>query len=94
VRREIIEELKSIVGDEWVVSAREAIEGYLYDETPIPIRPEACGDVVVVKPSSSEEVSRILQLAIKYLIPVFPRGWWDRSCWGMHPNYERDNFVA
>jgi len=74
VRREAIEELKSIVGDEWVVSAREAIEGYLYDETPIPIRPEACDDVVVVKPGSAEEISKILQLANKYLVPVFPRG--------------------
>jgi len=74
VRREIVEELKSIVGNEWVVSAREIIEGYSYDETPIPIRPEACDDVVLVKPSSSEEVSRILRLANKYLVPVFPRG--------------------
>jgi len=74
VRQEVIEELKSIVGDEWVVSAREAIEGYLYDETPIPIRPEACDDVVVIKPGSAEEISKILQLANKYLVPVFPRG--------------------
>jgi glycolate oxidase len=74
MKQEIIKELKSIIGDEWVVSTREAIEGYLYDETPIPIRPEACEDVVVVKPSSAEEVSRILQLANRYLVPVFPRG--------------------
>jgi glycolate oxidase len=74
MKQEIIEELKSIVGDEWVVSAREAIEGYLYDETPIPIRPEACEDVVVVKPGGAEEVSKILQLANRYLVSVFPRG--------------------
>lgn len=74
MEEEVMGGLRSIVGDEWVVSAREAVEGYLYDETPIPIRPEACRNVVVVKPSSAEEVSGILQLANKYRVPVFPRG--------------------
>lgn len=74
MREEIAREIESIVGAEWVVSAEEAIEGYLYDETPIPIRPKASKDVLVVKPGSTEEVSKILLLANKYGIPIFPRG--------------------
>ncbi|MEM1710987.1 MAG: FAD-binding oxidoreductase [Nitrososphaerota archaeon] len=74
MREKIVRELESIVGAEWVVSAEEAVEGYLYDETPIPVRPEASSDVIVVKPGSAEEVSRILVLANKHGVPVFPRG--------------------
>ena len=74
MEKEVLKELESIVGSEWVVSAREAIEGYLYDETPPPLRPKASEDVVVVKPGNAEEVSKILILANKRRIPVFPRG--------------------
>ncbi|HDD42998.1 MAG TPA: FAD-binding oxidoreductase [Nitrososphaeria archaeon] len=74
MREEVIKELKSIVGEDWVVSARDAVEAYLYDETAIPIRPQASGDVVVVKPGSVEEVSKILSLANEHKVPVFPRG--------------------
>ncbi len=69
-----MKELKSIVGEDWVVSAKDAVEPYLYDETPIPLRPKASSDVVVVKPGSVEEVSKILDLANRHKIPVFPRG--------------------
>lgn len=74
MNEEVVKELKSIVGEDWVVVAKDAVEPYLYDETPIPLRPKANPDVVVVKPRSSEEVSKILSLANKYRIPVFPRG--------------------
>ena len=74
MKEEVIRELKSIVGEDWVVSARDAVEGYLYDETAIPIRPQASGDVVVVKPGNVEEISKILSLANEHKVPVFPRG--------------------
>lgn len=74
MKEEVIRELGSIVGTEWVVSTKEAIDGYLYDETPVPIRPEASRDIVVVKPGSVEELSRVIVLANKYKVPVFPRG--------------------
>jgi len=74
MRNEIVNKLKSIVGEDWVISSKEAITGYLYDETPPPVRPEAGEDVVVVKPQSVEEVSKIILLANEYGIPVFPRG--------------------
>lgn len=70
----LIHELRSIVGEDWVVTGREAVSRYLYDETAPSVRPEAAEDVVVVKPSSSQEVAEVLKLANKYGVPVYPRG--------------------
>lgn len=70
----IIPELYSIVGEDWVITEKDRVQGYLYDETPPPMLPKACEDVVVVKPENAEEVSKIMKLANQYRIPVFPRG--------------------
>ncbi len=67
-------ELKDVVGDEWVITDRRAIERYLYDETPEPVRPKACSDVILVKPADTEEVSKVLKLANSRGVPVYPRG--------------------
>ncbi|MEM1526646.1 MAG: FAD-binding oxidoreductase [Ignisphaera sp.] len=74
IPRLAIDELKSIVGDKWVVEDPLAIERYLYDETALPVRPKANKDIVVVKPGSVEEVSGVIKVANKYRIPVYPRG--------------------
>ena len=74
MEEELIRELKSIVGEDWVVSSKDSVAGYLYDETPPPLRPKACEDVVVVKPGNAEQVSEILKIANEHRIPVFPRG--------------------
>ena len=68
----VLEELKGIVGDDWVVVGD--VSGYLYDETPPAVRPDASRDVVVVKPGCVEEVSRVMAFANREKIPVFPRG--------------------
>jgi glycolate oxidase len=70
----VAELLKKAVGDKWVVSDRDLIEGYVYDETPEPIRPKAAEYLVLVKPASTEEVSRVLKIANEYRVPVFPVG--------------------
>jgi len=70
----VAELLKKVLGDEWVVSDRDSIEGYIYDETPEPIRPKAAEHLVLVKPASTEEVSRVLKIANEYRVPVFPVG--------------------
>ncbi|HDD33934.1 MAG TPA: FAD-binding oxidoreductase [Thermofilaceae archaeon] len=72
--KKVIEELKGIVGEEWVVEEVERIQRYLVDETAEPVRPSPSLDVVLAKPKTTDEVSRILKLANKYGIPVFPRG--------------------
>ncbi|MCS7132214.1 MAG: FAD-binding oxidoreductase [Nitrososphaeria archaeon] len=74
MREEIVSELRSIVGEDWVITGEDRIQGYLYDETPPPMLPEASKDVAVVKPRNAEEVSEILKLANRYGLPVFPRG--------------------
>lgn len=70
----IMEELKKICGADWVVSDLEKIGNYLYDETEENLKPEACTDVVVVKPKDAAEISAILKFANETLTPVIPRG--------------------
>lgn len=70
----IIGKLKEICGDDWVVSDLSMIGGYLYDETEISLKPEACKDVVVVKPADAKEISEVVKLANKEGTPLFPRG--------------------
>ncbi|MBS7660078.1 MAG: FAD-binding oxidoreductase [Candidatus Bathyarchaeia archaeon] len=70
----VIEDLKGIVGERWVITQRELMESYLRDETPDPVRPKPAENLVLVKPSSTEEVSLILKIANDRRIPVFPVG--------------------
>lgn len=68
---EMTEKLKEIVGQEWVVTKREYMESYLRDETPDALRPPAAEDLILVKPSSTKEVSQILKAANDMRVPVF-----------------------
>ncbi|MBS7635081.1 FAD-binding oxidoreductase [Candidatus Bathyarchaeota archaeon] len=70
----LISDLRRIVGDKWVVTQREFMEGYLRDETPDPVRPRAAEGLILVKPSSAEDVAGILKLANANKVPVFPVG--------------------
>ncbi|EDK35506.1 FAD-binding oxidoreductase [Clostridium kluyveri] len=70
----VVENLKAIVGEDWVTSDLSKMQRYLYDETESLLRPEACKDCVVVKPASPEEISKILKYANKELLPVVVRG--------------------
>ena len=66
---DIINELKNIVGNDYVFSDEENLEKYGRDETEdLLYKPE-----VVVKPSNAKEISEILKLANKKLISVTPR---------------------
>jgi len=68
-------ELASVVGKEWVVTDRELMEAYLRDETPEPVRPQAAAkNLVLVKPASTNEVSKVLKIADARKVPVFPVG--------------------
>jgi glycolate oxidase len=71
---EFISKLEGIVGKEWVVTRREAMEDYLVDETAPSVRPKPAADVVLVKPDSAQEISSILKLVSEEKVPVFPRG--------------------
>lgn len=68
----IIKDLIAICGENNVLTCREEITGYTYDEyvNQLP----GCAPEVVVRPGSTEEVSAILKLAEENGVPVTPRG--------------------
>ncbi len=70
----LVKDLKAVVGEEWVVTDRELMEGYLRDETPEPVRPPAAKNLFLVKPASTDEVSKVLKIANAGKVPVFPVG--------------------
>ncbi len=66
----ILNELKSICGEKFVLYDEESLNDYGHDETEdLVFKPE-----VVVKPRTPEEISAVLKLANQYKIPVTPRG--------------------
>ncbi|WP_446896969.1 FAD-binding oxidoreductase [Clostridium sp. LBM24168] len=74
MENEVIEKLKDISGNDWVISSLSQMQSYLYDETEPLIRPQAAEGCVVVKPGSTEEISKILKYANSKLMPVIARG--------------------
>ncbi len=72
VTEQILEELTEILGSKNVLAEKEKIEAYSHDETPA----EQYGHLpeVVVTPTSAEQISKIVKLANRELIPVTPRG--------------------
>lgn len=67
---QIKEKFVSIVGNENIFSDNDSISAYSHDETEdLSFPPE-----IIVKPSSSSQISGILKLANEYKIPVTPRG--------------------
>jgi glycolate oxidase len=70
VDMEIVQQLKAIVGDQYVFVDEESLSNYAHDETEnLHFPPE-----VVVKPRTTEEISRIMKLCNDAIIPVTPRG--------------------
>ncbi|MBT9160987.1 MAG: FAD-binding oxidoreductase [Dehalococcoidia bacterium] len=80
-----VKELQHIVGEGWVITDEERMADYLVDETAVEVRPQPAGELVLVKPASSQEVSSILKLANNEGIPVFPRGGGTGLCGGAIP---------
>jgi glycolate oxidase len=73
-REKLIDLLEDIVGNKWVIIEREFQSSYLKDETPLPMLPSAANDLILVKPFSTKQVSKILEIANKEKITVFPVG--------------------
>lgn len=65
----VLKELKTIVKSEHVLTSTEDRIAYSYDATFLEGYPD-----VVVTPTSTEEVSRVMQLAHARGVPVVPRG--------------------
>ncbi|HEY9002637.1 MAG TPA: FAD-linked oxidase C-terminal domain-containing protein [Mucilaginibacter sp.] len=67
---ELLSAIKAIVGDDAVITQHDGMEKYSHDETEdLTYYPE-----VVVKSKSAEEISALMKLCNKHLIPVTPRG--------------------
>ena len=67
---EIVQQLKAIVGEQFVFVDEESLSNYAHDETEnLHFPPE-----VVVKPRTADEISQIMKLCNDALIPVTPRG--------------------
>jgi glycolate oxidase len=68
----IVEKLKQICSEHSVFTDREKLKPYSHDETP----PEQFAHLpeVVVMPTKTKQISRIMKLATKNKIPVTPRG--------------------
>lgn len=80
----VIKELEKIVGDKNVILDPEKKIDYSHDEsslTDIAREPDA-----VVKPETTQEVSRILSMADREKIPVTPRGGATGLCGGCVPS--------
>jgi glycolate oxidase len=70
VTSDIVGSLQEIVGESGVLTDPHEVEGYSHDETSgLLAHPE-----IVLKPSSTQQVSQVLALAQKERVPVTPRG--------------------
>src|SRR5665213_2676942 len=70
VTPEHISVFQSIIGKENVLFDEENIKNYAHDETEdLRFPPE-----IILKPKTSEEISKILKVCNKEMIPVTPRG--------------------
>jgi glycolate oxidase len=70
LEKDVLKRLEDIVGEKHVLKTGETLEKYSRDET---IGLQAWPDAAV-RVATGEEVSRVLQLANRYSIPVTPRG--------------------
>ncbi len=70
----LLNRLMEVVGKDWVITEREFMETYLKDETPEAMQPSPASNLILLKPSSTKEVSQILRIANKENVPVFPVG--------------------
>ncbi len=70
ITNDILDDLKAVAGKDNVIVDTQILENYAHDETPLyHSMPE-----VVIKPSTGEEISEIIALAARKLIPITPRG--------------------
>jgi glycolate oxidase len=73
ISKEIKKSLRAAVGAENVLDSDIDRFGYSYDSSSMPILPAYKPDVVVL-PTTTEEVSKVMAIAFAYGIPVTPRG--------------------
>lgn len=83
INHNVADELRNIVGEINCIQQEEKMEDYSHDE--FSLRDIAHMPDAVVKPETSEEISKILELANREKIPVTPRGGATGLCGGCVP---------
>ena len=73
ITKEVVHEIRSIVGPENALDSALDRFGYSYDSSFVPLLPANAPDLVV-RPLTTEEVSRVMAVANQQAIPVTPRG--------------------
>lgn len=71
---EVIEKLKNITGEGFVITEEDRVASYVFDEVEKNFRPCPSEGNVVVRPDTTEQVSDILKIANEYEVPVVVRG--------------------
>ena len=71
VTKNIVDELIRIIGDRFVITDTEKLEPYSHDE--VAEKEYASMPEVVVKPKTAQEITEIVKLANRELIPITPR---------------------
>ncbi len=86
VTDKIIEGLKDICGEDYVIHDKDSMESYTHDELSTA---EVKGEYpeVIVKPDSTEKISQVMKLANEKKIPVTPIGGKTGLTGGMIPVY-------
>ncbi len=74
MQQQVIDKLRAISGNDWVVADPAGVASYVKDETEHAIAPEPCYDCVVVKPKDAQEISEILKYANEEQLTVVARG--------------------
>ncbi len=72
VTKEVLDELKSILGEKNVFTDEEKMETYSHDETDVKVyghMPE-----VVITPTTAQQIAEVVKLANREIIPITPRG--------------------
>lgn len=81
ISNSLLTEISEIVGADHVFTERDHLEKYAHDETEdLTFYPE-----VVVRPDSAEQISLLLKICNRHMIPVTPRGAGTGLCGGALP---------
>ncbi|MBC7326373.1 MAG: FAD-binding protein, partial [Moorella sp. (in: Bacteria)] len=84
-KREFIARVREVVGPQYVETRTEELFAYSYDASFGCTRDTPTLPAVVVRPANKEEISKLMQLATEYRVPVVPRGAGSNNSGGTLP---------
>ena len=88
MKQEVLTALKNIVGEDYILSGKENIQSYVFDEVEPLCRPVPDYHSIVVKPANPEEIAEIMKCANRFRVPVVVRGGGTGLCGACTPTEE------